>query len=178
MLIFSIYQYIMVAEINESKIKIKEITDCNLENSVEIIRRSFRTVADELGLNIENCPTHPSFITLYQLAQLRDKGFIFFGTFLENEQVGFIAVEKADDALFYIEKLAVLPEYRHKGYGKKLVEAALAYIMGNGGKRVSIGIIFEQPVLKEWYQGMCFREVSVKQFEHLPFRVCFMEIAL
>lgn len=156
----------------------KDITGDSLEKSVEIIQRSFQTVADEMGLTRENCPTHPSFITLEQLIQLKKRGFIFFGLFVEKEQVGFIAVEKADDALYYIEKLAVLPEYRHKGYGKILVETALAYIRENGGDKVSIGIIDEQSVLKDWYKEMGFGVISIKEFEHLPFTVCFMEMEI
>ena len=161
---------------NEIELKIKEITGGNLENNVEIIRRSFQTVADELGLTRENCPAHPSFISLEQLNMLKTKGLKFFGLFVNGNQAGFVAVEKADDRLSYMEKLAVLPEYRHRGYGEKLVKYALTYIKKNGGEKISIGIIDKQKVLKDWYKKIGFQEISTKEFEHLPFTVCFMEM--
>jgi diamine N-acetyltransferase len=85
--------------------EIREITDDDLDESVEIIRRAFGTVAADLGLTKQNCPTHPSFITYEQLAQLRLKGLRFFGLYVNKQQIGFVAVEKANDSLYYMEKL-------------------------------------------------------------------------
>jgi len=86
-----------------------------------------------------------------------------------------VAVEKADHHLYYIEKLAVLPDCRHKGMGKMLVSHALDYIASKGGQKVSIGIIDEQTILKTWYRMLGFTETGTKKFPHLPFTVCFME---
>ena len=155
---------------------IKEITNAvEIEKSVDVIRKSFRTVAKEFGLTKHNCPTHPSFITINQLKELKSKGVTFFGLFLGNKQIGFIAVEKADVNLYYIEKLAVLPANRHRGYGTKLMGFAFDYIRENNGKKISIGIINEHTVLKSWYIKLSFREVTTEKFPHLPFTVCFME---
>jgi len=152
------------------------ITDpVNTDNSVSIIRDSFKTVAEEFGLTTDNCPTHPSFITIHQLNEFRSKGVKFFGFFLDSKQVGLIAIEKADASLYYIEKLAVLPAYRHLGCGAKLMEFAFDYIKENKGKKVSIAIIEEHTVLKNWYMGLGFKEAATKKFPHLPFTVCFME---
>ena len=159
-----------------SELIIKEITnESELRSSARIVRNAFRTVALELNLTRENNPTHPSFMTTGRLRADRNKGVRFFGLFLRDRQIGFIAVEKADAALYYIERLAVLPKYRHQGYGQKLMQFAFEYIRANGGKKVSIGIINEQTVLKDWYKGFGFEEVSTREFAHLPFTVCFME---
>jgi ribosomal protein S18 acetylase RimI-like enzyme len=149
-----------------------------LDTSVEIIRRSFATVAEELNLTPENAPTHPSFIILAQLEELRRKGLSFYGYFLGDRQVGFVAMERADDSLYYLEKLAVLPEYRHNGYGKELVQFVLDTAAAEGAKKLSIGIIDEQTILKNWYKEIGFRETGTRKFEHLPFTVGFMEIDL
>jgi len=148
-----------------------------IEASAGVIREAFGTVAVQFNLTRENCPTHPSFITADQLRGLKDKGLIFFGLFNGN-QTGFIAVEKAENGIFYIEKLAVLPEYRHRGYGRSLVEYAFDYIRNKGGKTVSIGIIDEHTILKEWYRDIGFKETGTRRFPHLPFTVCFMEMEL
>ena len=150
----------------------------SLDTSVEVIRNSFNTVAEELNLKPENAPTHPSFITLDQLKELRQNGLVFYGYFLDDRQVGFVAMEKADDTLYYMEKLAVLPEYRHNGYGGELVRFVLDTAAAKGVKKLSIGIIYEQTVLKDWYKELGFEETGIKKFEHLPFTVGFMEIDL
>jgi ribosomal protein S18 acetylase RimI-like enzyme len=155
---------------------IKEITDKEgLKNSARVIRESFKTVAVEFKLTKKNCPTHPSFVTTGQLDELKRKGVKLFGLFLVDRQVGFVAVEKAGASLYYMEKLAVLPKHRHRGYGMKLTEFAFDYIRLNKGKNVSIGIIDEHTVLKNWYKEMGFRETSTREYSHLPFTVCFME---
>ena len=121
---------------------IREIgIDESLDVSVEIIKKAFRTVAEELSLTTENAPTHPSFITI---------GLSFYGYYLDDRQVGFVAMERADDSLYYLEKLAVLPGYRHNGYGRELVQFVLDTAAARDAKKLSIGIIYEQTVLRDW----------------------------
>jgi len=159
-------------------VEIKEISSRHsLENSVRVIRYSFRAVAIEFGLNKSNCPTHPSLITLDKLLELMNKAELF-GLFLNDRQVGFVAVEKADGGVYYLDKLAVLPEYRHQGYGQKLVEFVAGYVSEHGGQKVSLGMINESAVLKDWYKELGFVETGTKTFEHLPFTVCFMDRSL
>jgi ribosomal protein S18 acetylase RimI-like enzyme len=158
---------------------IKNITmEDQFRDSVDIIRLSFETVAVELNLTRNNCPTHPSFITHDDLLALKRKGLNLFGLFVENYQIAFVAVEKANDDLFYIEKLAVLPQHRHQGFGKQLMLCAIEYIKKSMGKKISIGIINEHSLLKNWYKNIGFREVATKNFVHLPFTVCFLEMNL
>lgn len=155
---------------------IKQLSTNNeLLTSLPVIQESFKTVADELDLTPVNCPSHPSFITLDGLYALKNSGVFLFGLFIHDVQVGFIAIERSASGVFYIEKLSVLPRHRHNRYGAKLVEFAFDFIRENNGKTVSIGIIDGQAVLKDWYKRFGFSEVSLKQFDHLPFTVCFME---
>jgi len=159
-----------------NELSIREIDNENeLRNGARVIRNAFKTVALEFNLTRENNPTHPSFMTTGRLREDRNRGVRFFGLFPEDGQIGFIAIERADAALYYVERLAVLPEYRHRGYGQRLMEFAFEYIRANDGTKVSIGIINEQIILKNWYKGLGFEETSTREFAHLPFAVCFME---
>lgn len=159
--------------------EIKEIlNEKELENSVRVIADSFKTVAVEFNLNKDNCPTHPSFVTMKQLNEMKRKGLKSFGLFENDTQVGFVAVEKKKHQVYRLEKLAVLPEYRHKGYGGILIEFAEGYVKNAEGKTLSIGIINEHAVLKQWYEAKGFKETAVMKFAHLPFDVCFMEKAI
>jgi ribosomal protein S18 acetylase RimI-like enzyme len=98
-----------------------------------------------------------------------------FGLFDNDEQVGFIALEQSDNGTFYLEKLAVLPEHRHKGFGEALTDFIIEYVKNAGGKKISIGIIYENKTLLKWYKQFGFIETGTKNFPHLPFTVCFME---
>jgi diamine N-acetyltransferase len=156
--------------------EIREILSENeLETSVKVVADSFQTVAVEFNLNKENCPTHPSLVTLKQLTEMKRKGVKLFGLFDGDAQIGFAAVEKKKHKVYNLEKLAVLPEYRHKGYGGKLMEFAENYVKNTGGEKLSIGIINEHTVLKKWYEVKGFQETAITKFAHLPFTVCFME---
>jgi len=159
-----------------SELSIEGITnESELRSSARVIRNAFRTVALDFNLTRENSPTHPSFIKIGRLRDDCNKGVRFLGLFLGDKQIGFIAIERADASLYYIERLTVLPEYCHRGYGAQLVEFAFEYIKANGGTRVSIGIINEHTVLKDWYKRLGFEEISTREFAYLPFTVCFME---
>jgi ribosomal protein S18 acetylase RimI-like enzyme len=140
-----------------------------------VIRDSFKTVSDEFSLTKQNSPTHPSFITGRRLTEIKSYGLKFFGLYTDGSQTGFLAIEDAGDGVFHFEDLAVLPAYRHCGYGRALLSFGLEYARTQKGKRIEIGIINEHEVLKGWYLSLGFKLRGVKNFLHLPFTVCFME---
>jgi ribosomal protein S18 acetylase RimI-like enzyme len=149
----------------------------DLDACVEVLRRSFKTVADELGLTPQNAPTNPAFMTLERIQSGIEKGAVFFGAFLDSGMKGCVAVEPSrdDPNTCYIERLAVLPENRHMDLGKALMAHAEGYIKSMGRRIASIGIVDGNTRLKKWYLSLGFKEVKKRKFEHLPFTVCFME---
>jgi diamine N-acetyltransferase len=155
---------------------IKEISQkSDLAESVQIIQDAFTTVREDLDLTKENCPTHPSFMTLEKLIELTEKEVHFFGLYEPDRQIGFAAIEKASDTVYYLEKLSVLPEFRHHGYGKQLMDFVFDYVKKCNGKKISIAVVNEQKILKDWYIQYGFKKTGTKTFEHLPFTVCFLE---
>jgi ribosomal protein S18 acetylase RimI-like enzyme len=74
-----------------------------------------------------------------------------------------------------LEKLAVLPEHRNRGYGRLLVDFAFDEVRKNNGEKISLGIINENLTLKKWYIDYGFIELTVKRYPHLPFNVCLLE---
>jgi len=159
-------------------IEIKEIsTDDQITQSVEVIREAFGTVAREFNLTRENAPTHPFFSTREQLAELRKRA-TFFGLYLDAVQIGFVAIEKSEGGTYFLGRLAIKPWFRHRGYGRKLTEYVIDYVKSRGGVKVALGMIDSQTILKDWYISLGFIQTGTKQFEHLPFIVCFMEKAV
>jgi len=156
-------------------VEIREITEeSELEQSIPVIREAFRTVAQEFGLTQESAPTHPFFSTGEQLVELHKKA-AFFGLYEDEAQIGFVAVEKAESGTYFLGRLAVIPQFRHRGHGKQLVMFVLDYVKKSGGVKVALGMIDGHTVLKEWYKSLGFVQTGTKKFERLPFLVCFME---
>ena len=145
------------------------------QNCVRVIRDSFITVAREFNITKQNAPTNPAYIEIESLQAMKQKGINMYGAFLNNTVIGFVAIEKSSDDLYFMEKLAVLPEYRHNGYGTRLIDFVVETVKKAGGKKISIGIINENKVLKNWYIRNGFSETEIRKFSHLPFTVCFLE---
>lgn len=93
-----------------------------------------------------------------------------------NKFVGYFSLSVNGDSA-EINNLSVLPEFRHLGIGKELVDFAVDYSKNTlGADKIKIGIVEENTVLKEWYGKLGFVHTGTKKFEHLPFTVGFMEL--
>ncbi len=150
-----------------------------LNDLLVVIQESFLTVAKDFNLTKENAPTNPAFITMDKLVEAIGNKLDFYVAAENNRIVGCIGIQPGKkEKEYYIERLAVLPEYRHFGYGKKLLDKAIDEIRKRNARYISIGIINENKVLKEWYSKNGFIEYETKKYDHLPFTVCLMGIDL
>ena len=158
-----------------------DIKLANLEDSAllcRLIRDSFRDVAERFSLTLQNCPKHPSNYTEEWVQKDFARGVTYLILSQNNVPVGCVALEKANDDLCFLERLAVLPEKRRKGFGRTLVDHVFSKARVMGAKEISIGIIAAQTELNRWYQKIGFVEGETKEFPHLPFQVTLMTIKL
>jgi ribosomal protein S18 acetylase RimI-like enzyme len=135
-------------------------------------------VARRFGLNAENCPKHPSNYTNHWVENDLSRGVTYYLLEADGRPQGCSALEIVNTDLCYLERLAVLPEARRKGFGQKLVEHVLREAGARHIKHASIGIIADQTELKIWYRRIGFVEGETRTFEHLPFRVTFMALTM
>jgi N-acetylglutamate synthase-like GNAT family acetyltransferase len=149
----------------------------DIDAAANVLRKANVTVATDLGFTRENAPTNPAFIDAGKLKEQITRDRMFFVLEKAEKIIGTVALErsKEEEGVFYIERLAVLPEYRHNGYGKLLMDYIMDRAMEKRGNKVSVGIINENTILKNWYLSLGFTETGIKKFEHLPFTVCFLE---
>jgi ribosomal protein S18 acetylase RimI-like enzyme len=157
---------------------IREMTARELDECAAVIRRAFGTVAEEFGLTAENVPTNGAFLKAERLLAERDKGFLQYGLLHDGAVIGYMQLEKAGEGTYYLEKLAVLPEHRHKGCGRQLLDFAKVKVRALDGKKIGITIIEENSRLKDWYAAYGFTHTGTKRYDHLPFTVGFMEMHL
>ena len=155
-------------------IHIREANSGDVSLLCRLIRQSFQDVAIRFKLTPANCPKHPSNCTEEWIEKDFARGVSYF--ILEHKDVaaGCVAIESASADLCYLERLAVLPYQRKKGFGSQLVEHVFRAAKKRGAKKISIGIIAEQLELKEWYRKFGFAEGETRDFSHLPFPVTFM----
>ncbi|MBN1481981.1 GNAT family N-acetyltransferase [candidate division KSB1 bacterium] len=140
----------------------------------DLIRCSFRDVANRFKITPENCPTHPSNCTYEWVENSLKKGTEFYILSEDAVPVGCVALERASRDVYYMERLAVLPEFRDHGYGRALVDYCFSQARLRMAKRVEAGIIADQIELVEWYRRLGFRFKQRARFHNLPFPVAFM----
>ena len=145
---------------------------------LDIIRSSFMTVAEEFGITKNNCPSHTAFMTIDKLEKQFNDGRPMYLFYQDELPVGYFSLAKCSDNEWELNNLAVLPEYRHLGIGKAMVDYAVVAVKNYGGNIISIGIIEENTILKSWYLKLGFNHISTRKFEHLPFTVGFMKMEI
>ena len=74
---------------------IKEIvSNSDIKSCLQVIRQSFKTVADEFNLTRKNAATNPAFLTLAKLKLSIQNGTKLFGLIIKERITGCIAIEK------------------------------------------------------------------------------------
>ena len=102
-------------------------------------------------------------------------GWHMFALCHEEKIIGYMSLSKEGDGAFELHNLAVLPEFRHIGYGKILLDYAKDKVKSLGGSKIKIGIIEESTVLKNWYIANGFIHTGAEKFNHLPFTSGYLE---
>jgi ribosomal protein S18 acetylase RimI-like enzyme len=146
-----------IIEINNSKI----IT--------EVLNRAFITVAQQYNFTKENAPSFPAFIKPDRIDNSLNNGLKMYGYKIDNQIVGCVGYSYYKDQIYLIERLATLPEYRHLGVGKKLLQFVEDEIKNIGGKSVEIHVVDKNIVLIEWYKKLNYVERRIDEIKTLPF---------
>ena len=156
------------------------ISEQELRDCVALLRKSFGTVAREFGLTEESAPTNAAFTTLENLRRHQQDGMKLYGMGHDLSLIGCVGIKrsKSSKPVFYIERLAVVPEQRNQGYGGQLLSFAFDQIRREGGTDASIGLMDDNDKLKKWYISKGFVQHDCRRIEHLPFKVCFMSKAV
>ena len=140
---------------------------------MEILNKAFLTVAQQYNFTKENAPTFPAFIRHDKIDDFL-KGIKMYGYKLNDKIIGCAGYSYNKDHIYFIKRLATLPEYRHLGVGKKLLEFIENEIKNLGGKKIEIHVIDKNIVLREWYKKLNYIEIKIDENKTLPFNSCTM----
>jgi len=151
-----------IIELNDSKI----ITD--------ILNRAFLTVAQQFNFTKENAPTFPAFINSDRIEGSLQKGLKMYGYKYNDQIIACAGYSYYKDQIYFIERLATLPEYRHLGIGKKIMDFVENKIVETGGKIAEIHVVDKNIELREWYKQLGYVEIRIDEIKTLPFNSCVM----
>jgi len=154
------------------KVEQKDIKEC-----VDVIVKSFTTVADEFGFTINNAPRFTAFATTEDRLNWHLNGehrpmYVYLE---DGVIIGYYSLLIQDNNECELNNVCVLPEYRHRGIGEKLMKHAFATVAELGCKKINIGIVEENNVLKEWYASQGFIHTGIQKFDFFPFTCGYME---
>lgn len=155
--------------------KHSDIPEC-----VNVIRQSFQTVADEFGFTEENAPLFTAFATteerlLFQLSIEHRQMYVYCN---ENEICGYYSLCEKNSEECELSNLSVLPEHRHNGIGKQLLDHAIETARAHGYHSLVFSIVEENSVLKKWYEKHGAISLYTKKYDFFPFTCGYMRIAI
>lgn len=154
------------------EMKLEDIPEC-----VNVIRSAFKTVADDLGFTEENAPRFTAFATddrrlYYQLVEEHRPMYVFEK---EGKIIGYYSLSVLNEDEIELNNLSVLPDQRHSGIGKKLLEDCFSRAKELGAKKVKIGIVEENKILRRWYEDSGFVHTGSIKYDFFPFTCGYME---
>ncbi len=149
----------------------------DLEECVNVIRSSFKTVADEFGFTEENAPRFTAFATTYErlIWQYEHEKRPMFAYRADNKIIGYYSLLKQNDSECELNNLCVLSEYRHKNIGRGLLEHAFTEAGKMGCSVMNIGIVEENVRLRKWYEANGAVHIRAEKFDFFPFTCGYMK---
>ncbi len=132
-------------------------------------------MAQDFGWTQETATTFIAYITDEKLAEKIKDDYYTFGLCIGEKIFGFVMLIDMGNGSYELKHLAILPEWRHYGCGKKLLDYCKAKVCELGGNKITLDLIEENMVLKDWYATNRFVHTGTKKFDGRPFTTGFME---
>ncbi len=158
--------------------KLRPVLKSELPACVRLIRESFLTVAAQFAITPENAPRFTAYaISEERLAWQFDRGRVMIGAFSEaGSIIGYYALDvAADGTLCALCNLCVAPAHRHRGIGAALLTHAFSEAAARGCRNMTLGYVYENTVLGDWYASFGFVHTGVKKLDFFPFTCGYME---
>ena len=99
------------------------------------------------------------------MEQYEDSQRLMYAYYNKDKIVGYYSLLLQENAECELNNLSVLPDYRHQGIGEKLVRHAFDNAGELHCKKMNIGIVEENVILKQWYENLGFVHIGTKKFE-------------
>lgn len=108
------------------------------------------------------------------------KGGLILMAYSDGEAVGCVALIPIGNGTVELAKMAVAPECRGRGIGRRLIESAIEHARRMGAKSVFLGSSTKLPAAVHLYEAAGFRHVPPDSLGPMPYARAdvFMELSL
>lgn len=164
----------------ERREMIRPMREDEISICAALIRTSFLTVAQELGITEQNAPRFTAFATdASRLTWQFEQGRPMFVCIDEHDMpIGYCSLCEKDVEAVELNNLCVLPGHRHHKLGEKLLLHAIREAMMRGYLRMTIGIVEENKQLRAWYEKYGFVHTGTQKFDFFPFTCGYLQKSL
>ena len=97
-----------------------------------------------------------------------------YGYYEDGKIVGYYSLFLHDNKECELNNLCVLPVYRHIILVHILLEHAFDSARKMNCKKMNIGIVEENQVLRKWYENYGFLHIGTEKFDFFPFTCGYM----
>lgn len=144
----------------------------------DVIKESFLPVALKFNITKENAPKYVAFsVTPEKLKEQYLNGREMYAYVLDEQIIGLFSLEFFGKSC-ELNNLCVLPRYRHSGIGSELLKFAIDRAVKTKADKLTLSIVEENTVLKEWYASFGFIHTHTKKYSFFPFTCGYMELKL
>ena len=159
---------------------IRKAERADLQVCAGVIRDSFQTVADEFGFTEENAPRFTAFATTEErlLWQMEAEHRTMYLDEEDGVICGYYSLRTDGNGACELGNLAVLPAYRHRGIGGKLLKHSTDTARAQHCGVMKLSIVEENRVLRRWYERFGAVHTGTEKFDFFPFTCGYMEIRL
>ena len=98
-----------------------------------------------------------------------------YAYYKEGNIVGYYSLLLLENNECELNNLCVLPTYRHRGIGEKLLKNAFQEVKRIGCAKIKIGIVEENTILRKWYETFGFVQTKTEKYDFFPFTCGYME---
>ncbi len=156
---------------------IRAVSHNDIKECVNVIKTSFLTVADAFGFTAENAPRFTAFATTEQRLswQLKNEQRPMYAFIIDGIIVGYYSLALKNNKECELNNLCVLPLFRHRGIGEKLLLHSFETAKKLGCSKMNIGIVEENQILRKWYESFGFIHIGTQKFDFFPFTCGYMD---
>lgn len=157
---------------------IRKAERADLAECTRVIRDSFRTVADELGFTAENAPRFTAFAVTEErlIRQMEAEHRLMYLDEEDGRICGYYSLLITGPGECELSNLSVLPEFRHRGIGGRLLRHAAETAGAQDCTVMHLGIVEENTVLRRWYEDHGAIHTGTIKYDFFPFTCGNMEI--
>lgn len=157
---------------------IKKVNLDDLQSCADVIKESFITIAEKFDITQGNAPSYVAFsVNSEKLKEQYLNGREMYVYTLDEQMIGFFSLDFSGKSC-ELNNLCVLTEYQHNGVGRELLNFAINRAFEKKSDKLTLSIVEENTVLKEWYASFGFIHTHTKKYDFFPFNCGYMELAL